>query len=68
MKLNRYGTNVEACPANRACDYAPHCKNAEVHTNCSLFREALLQKLGMTELPVLANLEEYKAKAYPKIN
>jgi hypothetical protein len=68
MKLNSKGVDLDLCPANRGCDYAPHCKNAEVHNQCSLFREAVLQKLGMTEFPVLADLEEYKMKAFPLKN
>ena len=68
MKLNSKNVDIDLCPASKSCDYKEHCTLSSIHLNCSMFRRLVLEKLGMTEFPVLANLEDYKNRAYPLKN
>ena len=68
MKLNSKNVDIDLCPASKNCDYKEHCTLSSVHNNCSMFRRLVLEKLGMTDFPVLANLEEYKMRAFPLKN
>lgn len=59
---------VEQCPGNRECDYVAHCKLAEAHNNCCMFRALVLRKLNMEHYPPDAKMDYYKALAYGKNN
>lgn len=68
MKLNSKGIDIDLCPAAQACTYKEHCTLSSVHTNCGLFRKLVLEKLGMEEYPLFADIERYKNLAYPLKN
>lgn len=67
-KLNEKGIDTSLCPASRQCSYERYCTLSEIHLNCGMFRRIILEKLGMEDFPLGADMQYYKDKAFPLKN